>query len=82
MGSAVIRTRNGHHTHKVVVDEAMLDRVAEALGIPPDQRRQLIPGAESIHIYRGTFQPSGSQQTSGAAQSPGATPSPSGGARP
>jgi hypothetical protein len=55
MGCAVIRTHNGHITHKVVIDETVLDKVAEALGIPPADRGQLIPGTESIHVYRGAW---------------------------
>jgi hypothetical protein len=55
MGCAVITTHNGHHTHKVKIDEGVLDRVAEALGIPAAERQQFISGTESIHIYRGAW---------------------------
>jgi hypothetical protein len=55
MGCAVIRTHSGHLTHKVIIDEGVLDRVAEALGIPLADRGQIIPRTESIHIYRGTW---------------------------
>ncbi len=43
MGCAVIATHNGHHTHKVKIDRGnVLDKVAEALGIPAAERQQLI----------------------------------------
>jgi hypothetical protein len=55
MGGAVIRTHNRQIVHKVVVDERVLDKIAEALGIPAADRGQLIPATESIQIYRGVL---------------------------
>jgi hypothetical protein len=74
MGCAVIRTSNRHITHKMVIDERTLDRVAEALGIPAAQRAQFISDTQSIFVYRGTF------PTASAPPSPGAPPPPPGGA--
>ena len=70
MGCAVIRTGNRHITHKIVIDEQTLDRVAEALGIPPHERQQFISDTQAIYIYRGAF------------PSPGAPPPPPGASRP
>jgi hypothetical protein len=76
MGCAVIQTGRGHITHKRVIDEATLDRVAEALGIPAAERRQFISDTEAIYIYRGTF------STAGTPPSPGTPPTPPGGRGP
>jgi len=53
MGGCVIRTTTRHIVQKMVIDEAKLDAVAAALGIPPAQRSQFISDTEFIHIYRG-----------------------------
>jgi len=76
MGCAVIKTGRGHITHKTVIDEATLDRVAEALGIPAADRGQFISDTEAIYIYRGNF------QTAGTPPSPGPPPTSSGGRGP
>jgi hypothetical protein len=73
MGCAVIRHHNGHHTHKVIIDETVLDRVCEALGILPAERLRLISGTESIHIYRGSWPMPAYPPT------PGTPPTPPGG---
>lgn len=53
MGGFVITTCDRHIVGKVTVDEATLDKVAEALGIPLNERQQFISGTNSITIYRG-----------------------------
>lgn len=82
MGCAVIRTHSGHHTHKVIIDEGVLDRVAEALGISPADRRRLISGTKSIHIYRGAWPTPGAPATPDPPPAPGAPPTPPGGRGP
>ncbi len=77
MGCAVIKTGHGHITHKRVIDEATLDRVADALGIPAAQRRQFIPSTEAIYIYRGAFRSAGTATSPGTATSAGTPTSPS-----
>ena len=64
MGGCVIRTTTRHIVHKMVIDEAKLDAVAAALGIPPADRQQFISDTEFIHIYRGV------RPTPGAAPAP------------
>lgn len=75
MAGLVIKTGSRHIVHKVVVDEATLDRVAAALGIPAAERRQFISETESIHVYRNTRGSGGGTQTGQGA------PGSSGGAR-
>jgi hypothetical protein len=69
MGGYVVKKSTHHIVRRVVVDERTLERVAEALGIPPAERGEFVAGTESIHIYRG-IRPT-----------PGAAPSPPGGGR-
>jgi hypothetical protein len=53
MGGFVITTCDRHIVGKMTIDEATLDKVAEALGIPLNERQQFISGTDSITIYRG-----------------------------
>jgi hypothetical protein len=71
----VIRTSNRQMVRQIKIDDATLDRVAEALGIPAAERRQFISNIESVQIYRGA------RPSPGAPPSPGTPPSPPAGGR-
>lgn len=76
MGDVI--TRGGRDIHRRVrVDDATLERVAEALGIPPAERPGFISGTQSVHIYR----PPPSPPSRSTPPTPGAPPSPPGGGR-
>ena len=53
MGGCLIKTGNRQIVHKMLINEGVLDKVAEALGFLPAERREFIAGTESIHLYRG-----------------------------
>jgi hypothetical protein len=53
MGACVIQTTGGQIVRRVSINADTLDKVADALGIPPAEREQFIAGTEAIHIYRG-----------------------------
>jgi hypothetical protein len=74
MGGCVITTGDRHIVRQITVDQATLDRVAEALGIPLNERQQFISGTDSILIYRG--------RRPGTPPASGAPPTQSGGGRP
>jgi hypothetical protein len=74
MGGCVITTGDRHIVRQITVDQATLDRVAEALGIPPNERQQFIAGTDSILIYRG--------RRPGAQPASGTPPTTPGGGRP
>ena len=86
MGGCLIKTGNRQIVHKMLINEGVLDKVAEALGFLPAERREFIAGTESIHVYRGDrpTRGRGIRPTRGAAPSPpsgGAPPSPTRGRR-
>jgi hypothetical protein len=74
MGGCVITMGDRHIVRQITVDQATLDRVAEALGIPLNERQQFISGTDSILIYRG--------RRPGTPPASGAPPAQSGGGRP
>jgi hypothetical protein len=51
MGDVITRGNRDVH-RRVRVDDATLERVAEALGIPPAERPGFVSGTQSVHIYR------------------------------
>ena len=52
-GSSVVTTGTGQNQiRRVRLDRDTLRRVAEALGIPDNERDQFISDVESIHIFR------------------------------
>jgi hypothetical protein len=71
-----VQTGSRHIVRQMTVDEQTLDRVAEALGIPPAERQQFISETESIHIYRSTRPTPGAPPTPGVPPTPGAPPTP------
>jgi hypothetical protein len=71
----VIRTSNRQIVRQMKIDDATLDKVAQALGIPAAERRQFIANTESIQIYRGA------RPSPGAPPSPGTPPPPARGRR-
>jgi hypothetical protein len=59
-GSSVVTTGTGQNQiRRVRLDRDTLRRVAEALGIPDNERDQFISDVESIHIFRRVRPPSG-----------------------
>jgi len=84
MAGCIIITGDSHIVRQITVDEATLDRVAEALGIPQADRSQFISNTEAIHIYRNTRATPGAPPTPPGAPPtpPGAPPTPPSGGRP
>jgi len=66
MGAAIIYTKNGQIVRRVSVNADVLDKVAEALGIAPEDRAKFIGDTDSIHVHRGDKPPSGTPQQGGS----------------
>ena len=79
MGDVITRGNRDAH-RRVRVDDATLERVAEALGIPSAERPGFVSGTQSVHIYRRPPTPP-SGDAPPTPQSGGTTPTPPGGGR-
>jgi len=53
MAGFVVKKSDRAMVRRVHVDESLLERVADALGISGAERAEVISEALSIHIYRG-----------------------------
>ncbi|HUN44231.1 MAG TPA: hypothetical protein VMU81_28400 [Acetobacteraceae bacterium] len=59
MGAAIIYTKNGQIVRRVSVSADTLDKVAELLGIPKEERDTFISDTDAIHVHRGDKPTSG-----------------------